>query len=133
MGESMSSNQRWRLHVKNLETSLRIGIYPHEKQAPQRVLVSAVVEAEYPLKPQSIEECVNYDMIYRLVVEEWPARAHIDLLETFVIELLEYIFRENSGVAYAKVRLDKPDIFKEAEAVGVEAEWTREEFNQRFG
>ncbi|MDE3016693.1 MAG: dihydroneopterin aldolase [Pseudomonadota bacterium] len=125
----MSSDMRWRLQLRNLQVCLRIGIHPHE-QKPQRVFVNAAIEGDYPLKPQTIEECFNYDDIHRLVVNEWPERTHTDLLETYVIELLQHIFSMDKRVEYAKVSLSKPDIFPEAESVGVEAEWTREDFNR---
>lgn len=120
----MSSNQRWRLYVKNLESKIRLGIYSHERELPQRIMINATVEAEYAGRPQAIDECFNYDTIYALVTEEWPKRPHVELLETLVVELLEFIFRD-PRVAFAKVRIDKPDIFTEAESVGVEAEWKR--------
>lgn len=129
MGVSMSSDQRWRVFVKNLETKIRIGIHPHERE-PQRVRVNAVIEADYPVKPQSIKECFDYDHIHRLVIHEWPKREHIALLETGVTELLEYTFKMDPRVVKAKVSLCKLDIFSEAESVGVEAEWTREDFEQ---
>jgi dihydroneopterin aldolase len=128
----MSSDQRWRLNVTDLETSIYLGIYAREKAKPQRLIVNATVDAVYSLKPKSIDECFNYDHIYDLVTKTWPTRSHIDLLETLALELLEYIFRSDI-VEYAKVKLDKPDVFSEAKAVGVEIEWTREDFKRRLG
>ena len=108
---------------------MSIGIYPHECK-PQRVLVNVVVEGKYPVKPQSIAECFNYEHVHNLVIGQWPKRPHIDLLETAVNELLEYIFRSDQRVANVKVCLAKPDIFSEAESVGVETEWTRADFER---
>lgn len=124
----MSSKQRWRLYVTDLETSVRLGIYPYEKTKPQRIIVNTEIEAEYALRPESIDECFNYDVVYDLAVNEWPKRPHVDLLETLVIEMLEHIFSENSHVTSAKVRIDKPDVFKEARSVGAETFWTREDY-----
>jgi 7,8-dihydroneopterin aldolase/epimerase/oxygenase len=117
----------WRVYVKNLETNIKIGIHDHE-QEPQRVLVNATVTGRYPAHPSSIGDCFNYDHIHKLVVNEWQKRPHTKLLETLVVEVLEYIFRIDSRVESAKVSLCKPDIFKMAESVGVEAEWSREEY-----
>jgi len=127
--KNMSSEQKWRVHIRNLETLIRIGIHAHE-QTPQRVLVNAVIEGLFPLRPASIEDCFDYDHVHALVVGVWPKQAQVGLMETRVIELLEHIFTMDARVSYAKVGLCKPDIFKEAEAVGVEVEWTREDFKR---
>ena len=124
-----SDTQRWRVFVKNLETFLRIGIYVAEKE-PQRVLVNAVIEADYPARPTSIQQCISYEHVYNLVRLEWPERGHTELLETYATELLSFIFSLDKGVVFARVSLSKPDIFPEAEAVGVEAEWTRADFER---
>ena len=126
----MSFDMRWRIHIKNLETYVCIGIHAHER-VPQRLYVNAVIEGDYPFRPASIADCFNYDHIHRLVVQEWPKRPHTDLLETYTLELLEHIFRIDGRVTLAKVSLSKPDIFSEADSVGVEAEWTRADF-ERF-
>ena len=126
----MSSEQRWRIHVKNMQTNICIGLHSHE-QVPQRVLVNATIEMLGPTRPESIEDCFNYDHVRKLVVGEWPQRAHVFLLESYVTELLEHIFHIDPRVVYAKASVCKPDIFADTEAVGVEAEWTRVDFEQR--
>ena len=128
----MSSNtpkHRWNIHIKNMVTTIGVGIHPHE-QIKQRVVVNVVVEGEYLAKPQVIEDCFNYDYVHELVVNEWPKREHKLLLENCVTELLEHIFRCDSRVDCASVRVCKPDIFPQVEAVGVETKWTREDFEK---
>lgn len=120
---------RWRVHVTNLQTTIRVGIHEHEKEK-QRIIVNAIVEGEYPAKPQVIEDCFNYEYIHNLVVDEWPKKEHKLLLENCVVELLEHIFRSDERVDYASVRVCKPDISSHAEAVGVETEWTRKDFEK---
>src|SRR4051812_36397714 len=114
----MSSEMRWRINIRNLVTWISIGIHPHE-HTPQRVIVNAAVEGMYPLRPKSIEECFSYEHVHTLVVHEWPKQKHTSLLETRLVDLLEHIFRIDERVLYAKVSLCKPDIFAEADAVGV--------------
>lgn len=125
----MSSKIRWKVHVRGLEATIRIGIHSHEKE-PQRVRVDAEVQSDYAIRPTGISECFDYDHIYNIVSKEWPKRNHTALLESYVTELLEHIFRADARVVSAKVRISKPDIFHEAEAVGVEAVWTREDFER---
>lgn len=130
-GECMSSEtQRWRINIRNIETFVRIGIHAQEKVQPQRVVVNATVEGIYSAIPKQIDECFNYDPVRSLVVKEWPARAHVDLLETYVTELLAFIFKSDSRVEFARASVCKPDIFPEAQSVGVEAEWTRKDFER---
>lgn len=126
----MSSDMTWRINVKNMQTKIRVGICEHEKEVPQNILINAVIDCEHPAKPESINECFNYDSIHQLVVGEWQKRGHINLLETLVFELLSYIFNSDKKVKYARVSISKPDIYKEAESVGVEAQWTREDFEK---
>jgi dihydroneopterin aldolase len=129
MAENMSSDMRWRINIKNLETHIAIGLHDHEK-TPQRIIVNAAIDVLSPAKPTSIKQCFNYDHVHKLVVGQWPQRSHVQLLETCVTELLEYIFRADDRVVFAKASVCKPDIFSEAESVGVEAEWTLADFER---
>ena len=125
----MSSNQRWRINVENLEARIKVGIHPHERE-PQRVLVNAIIEADYARKPKTIADCYNYEHVHHLVTKEWPKRPHVELLETYVTELLEYIFRSDKRVVWVRVSLSKPDVFTEAKSVGVEAQWSLKDFER---
>lgn len=128
----MSYSQRRRIHIRNLATTIRVGIHAHE-QEPQRVMINAMVEGDFPIKPKSITECFNYDHVHALVVKEWPRKPHNALLENWVTELLDYIFRIDERVTFARASVCKPDIFPEAEAVGVEMEWTRADYKKFAG
>jgi dihydroneopterin aldolase len=68
--------------------------------------------------------------VRQILVNDWPNRSHVDLLETCVSDLLMFIFRASDNVVSAKVSVCKPDIFPEVEAVGVEAQWTRADFER---
>ena len=127
--DAMCSDMRWRINIRNMATQVKIGIYPHE-HAPQRVIINGTIEWCYPARPKSIEECISYEHVHRLAVLEWPQRPHVGLLETYLVELLEYVFTMDHRVEFARFSLCKPEAFKEAEAVGVEAEWTRADFKR---
>lgn len=129
MSSDNMMTHRWRVNIKNMATTILVGIHPHE-QEKQRVLVNVIVEGEYPAKPRVIEDCFNYDYIHNLVVYEWPKKEHQLLLENCVVDLLEHIFRCDGRVDFASVCVCKPDIFPQVEAVGVEAQWTREDFER---
>lgn len=108
---------------------MRVGCDPREHE-PQRIFVNVTIEGNYAAKPKHLSECINYDLVYHKIMKEWPSRPHTQLLETRIAELLEYIFRSDERVTRAKVSLSKPDVFPEVESIGLEAEWTREEFEQ---
>jgi dihydroneopterin aldolase len=92
--------------------------------------VNVIIEGAYSVRPQSLEQCINYEKIYQLVTQEWPRRPHVILLESYITELLEYTFRSDERVTYVKASIAKPDIFPDAESIGVEAEWTRKDFER---
>jgi dihydroneopterin aldolase len=125
----MSSDQRWRVNIRNMQTRIPVGIHPHEI-APQRVIVNASIEGNFAPLPKVIEDCFNYDHVHKLVVKEWPSHTHTGLLETYVIELLEYIFRTDERVTFARASVCKPDIFPDTDSVGVETEWTRGDYER---
>lgn len=119
---------RWELVVEEIETYLRVGIDAHEQLAPQRILVSARIWADYGAKPTSIEECVDYGMLHSLVVHTWPQRPQTDLLETLAMEFFSYIFSQSPAIDEVQVAIAKPDIFAEAKKTGIQAQLTRAQF-----
>lgn len=129
----MSFKMIWRVNIKNLQTKIRVGICDHERKAPQNILINAIIDYESSANPQSINECFNYDSIHQLVVEKWQEKGHTDLLETLVFDLLTYIFSSDGKVKFSRVSVSKPDIYDEAEAVGIEAEWIREDYKKFTG
>ncbi len=124
-----SKKMLWKVNVTHLETIIPVGIYKDE-QEPQRVIVNAKVEYEQSPNPKSITDCFDYNKIHKLVTQEWKKHDHTPLLENYIFELLIYIFQCDDKVKSATVSICKPDIYKEAERVGVEATWTREDFLQ---
>ena len=119
-------NARWIIRLNDIETKVRVGIHPNERE-PQRLLVSVEAEAEYPLQPAAIDQCLDYEMIYDRVTKLWPNRSHTDLLETLAMDLLVYLF-ESPLVQEASVSVAKPDVFAQAERVSVSLEWSRADY-----
>ena len=119
---------RWELVIDEMETKLCVGICEHEQNKPQRLLVSAHILADYPARPASIDECLNYDLLHDLVVNQWPNRPQTELVETLVMELFEFIFNASKMVQEAEIHIAKPDILDAVKAVGVRATLTRAQF-----
>lgn len=77
------------LALRNVTLAVRIGVYEAEKTAPQRVSVDVELwrRADGPA-PRSLDDCLDYDRVYQWLVEGWPRREHVELLETLAEELV---------------------------------------------
>lgn len=114
--------------IRNLRLPFSIGVLDHERLAKQEVIISVEMQVLIPEKPTEAEQ--NY-VSYAPVVEHLRGVSgsgrHIDLVEQLADEVFGLLFRD-ARVACAKVEIMKPDIFAEAEAVGVEIERENLEF-----
>ena len=111
--------------VRDLELMAGIGIYDHEKQAPQRIIVNidlSVKEGEGP-KDDDISHVVSYEIVVKKV-EAIIAEGHTNLVETLCEKIAASCLRDKRVVA-ARVRVEKPDIIPNARSVGVEIERQR--------
>jgi len=108
--------------VRDLLLECVIGIYDHEKEASQRVRLNldlAVQESDTALDD-------NYDNVvcYAQIVEKarkLVAKEHINLVETLAERLAGICF-EDHRVRTCRVRVEKLDVFSDAQSVGVEIE-----------
>ena len=111
--------------VRDLELMALIGIYDHEKRDPQRIIVNidlSVKEGEGP-KDDDIGHVVSYEIVVKKV-EAIIAEGHTNLVETLCEKIAAACLRDKRVVA-ARVRVEKPDIIKNARSVGVEIERQR--------
>jgi dihydroneopterin aldolase len=111
--------------VRDLELMALIGNYDHEKRDPQRIIVNidlSVKEGEGP-KDDDIGHVVSYEIVVKKV-EAIIAAGHTNLVETLCEKIAAACLRDKRVVA-ARVRVEKPDIIKNARSVGVEIERQR--------
>jgi 7,8-dihydroneopterin aldolase/epimerase/oxygenase len=111
--------------VRDLEVMATLGIHEHEKLKPQRIIVNidlSVKEGEDPMIDE-IKNVVNYEIVVKKV-EAIIARGHVNLVETLAELFAEACLKDKRVVA-ARVRIEKPDIIKNARSVGVEIERVR--------
>jgi dihydroneopterin aldolase len=121
---SASSGLR-HVFVRDLELMALIGIYDHEKVDPQRIIVNidlSVAEGEGP-KDDEIGHVVSYEIVVKKV-EAIIAKGHINLVETLCEKIAAACLKDRRVMA-ARVRVEKPDIIKNARSVGVEIERVR--------
>jgi dihydroneopterin aldolase len=110
-----------RLFLRNHEILIDIGVHDFEKRGAQRVLVN--VELYVPLAqstPQADElaEVVDYDFVRERIAER-VARGHIQLQETLADDILAAMLA-HPRVRAARVSTEKPDVYPDCDAVGVE-------------
>jgi len=110
-----------RLFLRDHEVWINIGVHDFEKKGEQRVVIN--VELFVPLEqstPRSDElhEVVDYDFIRRSISER-VARGHVHLQETLADDLLRTMLA-HPRVRAARVSTEKPDVYPDCAAVGVE-------------
>ena len=110
-----------RLFLRDYAVNINIGVHDFEKQGEQRVLFN--VDLYVPLalstpKDDRLDEVVDYDFIRRSIVER-VARGHIHLQETLADDVLKLMLA-HPNVRAARVSTEKPDVYPDCAAVGVE-------------
>ncbi|HEX6958222.1 MAG TPA: dihydroneopterin aldolase [Ferrovibrio sp.] len=114
-----------RVFVRDLLLDALIGIYPHERTAPQKVLINLDLwVADTPGEPpRDYADVVCYEKLVKQT-KALLAEGHVDLVETLA-ERLAALCLADQRVLRARVRVEKPDAIAEAAGVGVEIERRR--------
>ena len=109
-----------RIVLENLQVQADIGFHSFEVGAPQRLLVTVEVwleDAEPPLD-DSPEHAWDYDYVRQQVMELARARRY-NLQETFARALYDRLAAMR-GVKALRIATSKPDVYADAERVGVQ-------------
>ena len=118
-------SQTRRVFVRDLEVMASIGVYDHEKQYEQRIIVSVdlMVQDDYDGKSDDLPDVLDYgqivDFIHAIIKEE-----HMNLIETLAERIAQRCLATPQVYA-VKVKIEKPDPFPEARSVGIEIERLR--------
>lgn len=115
--------------VRGLELRASLGVHPHEKAAPQRVVVGVELLVHDEAAPSGVGEddlrrTVDYSAMVR-AARAIAAEGHTLLVETLAERLALAALAVDPRVVRARVALEKPDAFAEAAGVGVSVERTR--------
>jgi len=110
-----------RIFVREVVMDARIGIQPAEQAAPQRVVLN--VDLFVPLalstpKQDRIHEVVDYDFVRSSIRQRIDA-GHINLQETLIDDIAA-ILLAHPAVRAVRVSSEKPDVYEDVEAVGIE-------------
>ena len=106
--------------IKNLILDIFIGIHNFEKKKKQRVRFNIEVITDPNVKPRNkdLSTILNYEEIVnkiKLLVK----KQHHELIEDLAENIFEIIF-QNRLVKKTNVKIEKLDIIKNSESVGVE-------------
>lgn len=117
-----------RLFLRNHEVRIRIGVHDFEKQGEQRVRIN--VDLWVPLalstpRDDELDEVVDYDFIRREIAHR-VSQGHIQLQETLADDVLARLLA-HPKVRAARVCTEKPNVYPDCEAVGVEVYGIRED------
>ena len=115
--------------VRGLELRALLGVHPHEKAAPQRVVIGVELAVRDEAAPSGVGEddlrrTVDYSVVVR-AARAIAAEGHTLLVETLA-ERLALAALADPRVVRARVSVEKPDAFLEAASVGVSVERTRD-------
>ena len=110
-----------RLFLRDYEVWINIGVHDFEKRGEQRVLIN--VDLYVPLamstpKDDELDEVLDYDFIRRSIAQR-VSHGHIHLQETLADEVLALMLA-HPKVRAARVSTEKPDVYPDCDAVGVE-------------
>jgi len=109
------------LFLRDYEVWINIGVHDFEKRGEQRVLINVDLYVPMSLSTPSadeLDEVVDYDFIRRSIMERVKV-GHIHLQETLVDDVLKLMLA-HPRVRAARVSTEKPDVYPDCDAVGVE-------------
>ena len=106
--------------IKNLILNMFIGIHNFEKKKKQRVRFNIEVVTNAHIKPNNkdLSTILNYeDLINKIKL--LVKKQHHDLIEDLAENIFKIIF-QNKLVKKTNIKIEKLDIIKNSESVGVE-------------
>ena len=118
--------------VRDLTLTARIGVHPHERDAPQRVRINLDLAVDDDGARAMSRAGAGRDELSRVVdyealadrVRALAGAGHTQLVETLAERIAEVCLHD-SRVHSARVRVEKLDVFPDAVSAGVEVERRR--------
>ena len=106
--------------IKNLIINMFIGIHSFEKRKKQRVKFNITVTTDPNIEPnrKELSTILDYEKIIKKLTF-LVGKRHYDLLEELSESIFEMIF-DYKLVKKVNLKLEKLDIVKDAESVGIE-------------
>lgn len=110
-----------RIFLREVVLNANIGVHAFEKAGAQKLVIN--VDLFVPLALSTplhdrISEVVDYDIV-RTAVRKRIERGHINLQETLIDDIATELLA-HPGVYAVRVASEKPDVYDDVEAVGIE-------------
>lgn len=114
-----------RILINDLVLDCRIGVYAHERLAPQRVRINVNLEVRNGIRHEAddIADVVSYEGILE-GIKALAAGDHINLVETLAERIADLCLADARALC-AKVKVEKLDIEPNAAGIGIEIERRR--------
>ncbi len=109
------------LYLRNFVTDANIGIHDAERRGPQRIIINVdlfIGLVDSTPNQDKIHEVVDYDFI-RETIRTRIDRGHINLQETLCDDIAGLLLL-HPQVRAVRVATEKPDVYPDCDAVGVE-------------
>lgn len=110
-----------KVFIRDLVLSCRIGVHQHERVANQRVRINLELSVE---DPGPIDDDLDRVVCYSEImtgIRHVVGAGHINLVETLA-ERIAAMCLDDRRIRTARVKVEKLDVFPEAESVGIEIE-----------
>ena len=116
-----------KVSVKNLILKISIGLHDFEKKKKQRVRFNIDIITDSNIKPDNsnLLSIVNYEDTINKITSLTKAKHH-ELLEDLAENIFDIIFKSKI-VKKVNLKLEKLDIIKNTESVGIEVSKKRDE------
>jgi dihydroneopterin aldolase len=110
-----------RIFLREVVVDANIGIHAFERTGPQKLVISVDLFVPLALSTphhDKIHEVLDYDFV-RSTVRHRIDQGHINLQETLVDDLVRALLA-HPAVHAVRVSSEKPDVYDDVEAVGIE-------------
>ena len=116
-----------KVNIKNLILNISVGLHDFEKKEKQRVRFNIDISTDSNIKPDNTNllSIVNYEDTISKIINITKTKHH-ELLEDLAENIFDIIFKSKI-VKKVKLKLEKLDIIKETESVGIEVSKKRDE------
>ena len=116
-----------KVSIKNLILKISIGLHDFEKRKKQRVRFNIDISTDSNIKPtnNNLSPIVNYEDNINKITHVTKKKHH-ELLEDLAENIFDIIFKSKI-VKKVSLKLEKLDIIKNTESVGIEVTKSRDE------
>ena len=116
-----------KVSIKNLILKISVGLHDFEKKKKQRVRFNIDISTDSNIKPNNnnLASIVNYEDTINKITSLTKVKHH-ELLEDLAENIFDIIFKSKI-VKKVNLKLEKLDIIKNTESVGIEVSKKRDE------